>query len=501
MEIERHGAGEAGRPPSAGTSTEASEGDKVLGPSSIAAETDSAESTDHFKDSTTAAVSAAAGNPAPSDPPQQPLKATEDSNEDHLTTAPAGRSPGPAGDAGTESNLPVEAARPAPKRRKPGPRSRTQYVRGGIGSSVSEDFQNLSDGHSLWYDCPDGWKRRIYKRTGKSVVKYDIYVFPPAGDGRKTRVLRSSLDILRYMNENPCVPIDPYAVNMDLDPAGCESRANSKTVKFAKAIEFIKASKDPVSEEQIHCLMNLNPGKKVKAAKPAAASKAAAPQPLRPFHPTNAQQNLALARRYLLDQPTPAWPKRTVLILEKLFLESVCMPTKKQFETWSRGLDLQPEEMSSWFHRRWKAKLRYEASQLEQKLHSSGVSTDVTLAAGLVVESASTEDVSLVTPRSLQRFDLLPGSAISDPLASEISEADFGEHFTIEYENSGEDEEDLANGDGTAGSYWGDGGGREGHGVNVDADDDNDENFSMVECDTLLVVEDDIILSPNPIQS
>ena len=68
------------------------------------------------------------------------------------------------------------------------------------------------DQSDQWFNLPDGWRKQIVTRkSGNTAGGYDVYIYPPVG-----KKLRSNNDILRWVQTNPTVPIDPVFVNMSV---------------------------------------------------------------------------------------------------------------------------------------------------------------------------------------------------------------------------------------------------------------------------------------------
>ena len=241
--------------------------------------------------------------------------------QQHLTTiAPPVPAEAPPGAA-------ASAAKPPPKPR-------------GNKGALNQLMLN-PDQRDQWFNLPDGWRKQIViRKSGNTAGGYDVYVYPPVG-----KKLRSMNDILRWVQANPTVPIDPSWVNMSppINPTG-ETRIDKKIEELIDNVQLVKETGEL----------------------PTAGSFKRASQPT--TKPTGLQ---------VKDGSTPKPPKAKkakiasppkfqlspaqVMQLEVYYLNSVGMPSTAQLAHWSKEMGLGAKDIKAWFQTKWKARLETEA--------------------------------------------------------------------------------------------------------------------------------------------
>ncbi len=79
-------------------------------------------------------------------------------------------------------------------------------------SVETEDRESSSQSVKV-QELPDGWvKRIIQRRSGATKGHWDVYLIPP---GRHHRQLRSTVELMKFIQNYPNVPVNPTYVNFE----------------------------------------------------------------------------------------------------------------------------------------------------------------------------------------------------------------------------------------------------------------------------------------------
>ena len=181
------------------------------------------------------------------------------------------------------------------------------------------------------YQLPDGWRKQcVQRKTGASAGGWDVYVLPPKG-GK----LRSNSDILRFVRDNPSIPINPELVNMErpIDKHG-KCPMTPKIRSLEEALRIVQSTGQMPEKGTLRNVSHL--------------TKSYARNHHIKLSPNNGHRNL-----FTTEQ---------VMALESHFASAIVSPSEDQVNIWADELHLERDAVKAWFLSRWKAKLEYEAS-------------------------------------------------------------------------------------------------------------------------------------------
>ena len=234
-----------------------------------------------------------------------------------------------------------------------------------------------------FYEANGQWRKILCKRnTGDHV---DPYLYTPTN-----AKLRSSNDLLDFLVKNPefLGSFDANVINLERRIDGKLSPGTTKTIKF---LEYVKSGIP--AEEALHLIQHKPPKEKTPKVQKI-PTKIPAEDKVSPFRRKNYAKSGAKNTPFKVKIGPKSvmenWKAKTKKIqrqlsraaideLEKHFCANITKPNALQMKEWATQLNVPFDDVSAWFHNKWRGKLEYEywKSQRNDDVDSYQRSRDV----------------------------------------------------------------------------------------------------------------------------